>query len=68
MHHDPHTLLALHRAHTERAAADPRWTLPRRARPPGRLRAALATVLRRTADALATERQPDLPALTAGRR
>jgi hypothetical protein len=64
---DPHTELALHRARTERSLADPRRQLPRRARPPGRLRTASAELLRRTADALASERTSE-PSWTPARR
>ncbi len=58
MYLDTETHLALHHARTDRAAADPRWSLPRRARPPGRLRSRSAAVLRSLADRLAREPVP----------
>jgi hypothetical protein len=67
MHLDPQTHLALHHDRTARALADPRRHLPRRARPPGRLRTAAAGLLRAAADALAAERAPE-PRLRAARR
>lgn len=68
MHLAPNLHLALHHARTDRSLADPRRQLPRRARPPGRLRSGLARRLHEFADVLAGEPAGELRLVSARRR
>jgi hypothetical protein len=68
MHLDPNLHLALHHARTDRSLADPRRQLPRRARPPGRLRTGAAELLRLAADLLAAEHPTQPRWASSGRR